>query len=200
MTILIALLLMFVSTDVYGSDMKSDANKKPYTFVKESQLNKEARRFVGLHERDTNRFVGANATSYDMECLELLEVAIQQSYEGCLMTAKLEPIIDPDKDRNEQIRKHNKQKKALKTHIYKNQMLGAKWHHQETICREGHGYKWKTIAKELAERKIYKYTNLYIKKTALTWRFSGRYKLDKEYYDHPIHLAGNIKNYAYVQD
>lgn len=97
MTILIALLLMFVSTDVYGFDMKSDENKKPYTFVKESQLNKEARRFVGLHERDTNRIVGENATSYDMECLELLEVAIQQSYEGCLMTAKLEPIIDPEK-------------------------------------------------------------------------------------------------------
>ena len=111
MRILIALLLMFVSTDVYGgSDIKSDANKKPYTFVKESQLNKEARKFVGLHERDTNRIVGANATSYDMECLELLEVAIQQSYEGCLMTAKLEPIIDPEKDREEQIRKHNKQK------------------------------------------------------------------------------------------
>lgn len=198
MKILITLLLMFVPTDVYGSDMKSDANKKPYTFVKESQLNKEARKFIGLHERDTNQYIGSYLhNKYDMDCLKLLEVAIQQSYEGCLMTAKLEPIIDPEKDRNEQIRKHNKQKKALKTHICKNQMLAAKYHHQETICRQYHGYRWKTIAKELADRKIYKYTNLYIKKTALTWRFSGRYKLDKEYYDHPIHLAGNIKNYAY---
>ena len=200
MTILIVLLLMFVTTDVCASDMKADANKKSYTFVKESQLNKEAKEFLILHEKDTGHRVGHYIFEYNKECLEILEVAIQQSYEGCIMTTKLEPIIDPEKDREEQIRKHNKQKQALKTHICNNQMLAAKYHHQETICRQYHNSNWILLAREFANRKIYKYTNLYIKKTAFTWRFNGVHKVDEAYYDHPIHLAGNIKNYAYVQD
>lgn len=201
--------------------------KHHYKLVSKKEMNKEAWEFAKEHAKmeETNWYLeeAVWSSGYDEDCLDLLDTAIKQSYEGCMLTTKLEPTIYPitgtDLDKKVQMKKHLEQRQALKSHICKNQMLGAKYHHQETICRFSHDRKWYVQANELAKRKVYKYINIYIKKQAIAWRglpyptntyhnIDGGHlestkdriptkSFDRFYKESPVHLAGNIRNYAY---
>ena len=154
--------------------------------IKSNELTPLEWDFVKEHEKQTDYVMAQSEKGeYEVDCLNLVEKVIEQSYQGCLLTTNLKTnvadiageistIKDKQKgkelDIKEQTKAHNAQLKKMKKTLCKSAMKAAKYHKQQAYCRRHQSKQWYSIANDMLELKIYKYIGIYIKKTDIILR------------------------------
>lgn len=219
MIITLLLIAGLIATPVEASSLvkKSSLTPMQLQIVEEHETQSGALDQKTKYQHYSVKHYVKSDSSFDEQCLKLVDEVSEQSFEGCMLTAKLPAEIVPvskkfgkfnyEVDKEIQTKAHNEHTAEMKKHLCRDYMTAAKYHKQQTYCKIKHDSKWYSLARYLLNKKVYKYVGIYISKADIIWAKDDHditdiyfHRIDERYATHPIHLAGNLRNYAYETD